>query len=77
MAKPRPAASDSVQQLPLLLEGGESSTIFVVDDDRAIREAMRDLLSENGYAVELFADGPGLPRRPIVQAAKDAFWSMR
>ena len=35
-----------------------SSTVFVVDDDRAIREAMRDLLHENGYAVELFADGP-------------------
>jgi two-component system, chemotaxis family, CheB/CheR fusion protein len=57
IAKPRPAASDSVQQLPLSLDGGGSSTIFVVDDDRAIREAMRDLLSENGYAVELFADG--------------------
>ena len=34
------------------------STIFVVDDDRAIREAMRDLLLANGYAVEIFADGP-------------------
>ncbi len=58
IAKPRPAASDSVQQLPLRLDGDESSTVFVVDDDRAIREAMRDLLNENGYAVEVFADGP-------------------
>ena len=33
-------------------------TIFVVDDDRSIREAMRDLLEEDGYSVELFADGP-------------------
>ncbi|HEX2334872.1 MAG TPA: response regulator, partial [Hyphomicrobiaceae bacterium] len=57
IAKPRPAASDNVQQVPLFQGGGESSTIFVVDDDRAIREAMRDLLCENGYAVELFADG--------------------
>ncbi|MFZ0853290.1 MAG: response regulator, partial [Hyphomicrobiaceae bacterium] len=57
IAKPRPAASDSVQQLPLLLDGDKSGTVFVVDDDRTIREAMRDLLSENGYAVELFADG--------------------
>ena len=40
------------------LNGSKSSTVFVVDDDRAIREAMRDLLHENGYAVELFADGP-------------------
>ena len=58
IAKPRPAASDSVQQLPLFLDGDEPSTVFVVDDDRAIREAMRDLLNENGYAVEVFADGP-------------------
>ena len=34
------------------------ATVFVVDDDRAIREVMRDLLLENGYAVELFGDGP-------------------
>jgi two-component system CheB/CheR fusion protein len=47
-----------VPQLPLCPEGDESSTVFVVDDDRAIREAMRDLLQENGYSVELFADGP-------------------
>ena len=46
-----------MQQLPLLLDGDKSGTVFVVDDDRTIREAMRDLLSENGYAVELFADG--------------------
>ena len=57
IARPRPAASDSVQQLPLFLNGDESSTVFVVDDDCTIREAMRDLLNENGYAVELFADG--------------------
>ena len=61
IARPRPAASDSVQ-LPLLLDGDRSSTIFVVDDDRAIRDAMRDLLSENGYAVELFADGEAFLR---------------
>jgi two-component system, chemotaxis family, CheB/CheR fusion protein len=57
IAKPSPAAPDNVQQLPLLLDGDKSSTIFVVDDDRTVREALRDLLSENGYAVELFADG--------------------
>ena len=61
IARPRLAASDSVQ-LPLLLDGDRSSTIFVVDDDRAIRDAMRDLLSENGYAVELFADGEAFLR---------------
>ena len=34
---------------------GESPTIFVVDDDSAVREAMRDLLQEDGHTVELFA----------------------
>jgi two-component system CheB/CheR fusion protein len=29
----------------------------VVDNDRAIRGLMRDVLQENGYAVEAFADG--------------------
>jgi two-component system CheB/CheR fusion protein len=58
LAKPSLAAPDSMQQPPLCLEGGEgSSTVFVVDDDPSIREAMRDLLQENGYSVELFADG--------------------
>ena len=58
LAKPGAAAPNSTPQLNLCLEGGRSSTVFVVDDDRAIREAMRDLLHENGYSVELFADGP-------------------
>jgi two-component system CheB/CheR fusion protein len=58
IAKPGSAAPNGMQQLPLCLEGDELSTVFVVDDDRAIREAMRDLLQESGYAVEIFADGP-------------------
>ncbi len=45
------------QQPPQRLEEDASFTVFVVDDDRAVREAMRDLLQENGYSVELFADG--------------------
>lgn len=35
----------------------QTPTVYVVDDDAAIREATRDLLRENGYAVEVFADG--------------------
>jgi two-component system, chemotaxis family, CheB/CheR fusion protein len=58
LAKPSSAAPEGIQQLPLRLQGDASSTVFVVDDDRSIREAMRDLLQENGYSVELFADGP-------------------
>jgi two-component system CheB/CheR fusion protein len=57
LAKPGSTAPNGAQQLPLRLEGDVSSTVFVVDDDRAIREAMRDLLQESGYAVEVFADG--------------------
>jgi two-component system, chemotaxis family, CheB/CheR fusion protein len=44
---------------PLLrhnIEPGEMTTVFVVDDDRAIRELIRDLLQENGYTVEIYAD---------------------
>ena len=51
------APPDAVEQPPRCLEEDESSTIFVVDDDRSIREAMRDLLEDDGYSVELFADG--------------------
>src|SRR5205085_3951887 len=57
MAKPSSAPPASMQQPPICLEGGEESTIFVVDDDSAIREMMRDLLHEHGYAVEIFGDG--------------------
>ncbi|MGH7554081.1 MAG: response regulator, partial [Longimicrobiales bacterium] len=58
LAKAPAAAPERARQLPLLLEGEGASTVFVVDDDRAVREAMRDLLRENGYSVEAFADGP-------------------
>ena len=57
LAKPEPAPLEVVEQPPRCLQGDEP-TIFVVDDDRSIREAMRDLLEEDGYSVELFADGP-------------------
>ena len=57
IVKPRPTSRVPMQQSAISVEGG-TSTVFVVDDDRAIREAMRDLLHESGYAVELFGDGP-------------------
>jgi two-component system, chemotaxis family, CheB/CheR fusion protein len=58
IATPRSASPDSAQQSPQGVEvDREVPTIFVVDDDHALREAMRDLLNENGYAVEIFADG--------------------
>jgi two-component system CheB/CheR fusion protein len=58
IARPGIAAPDRGEALmsvhvPLQSAG----TIFVVDDDVAVREAMRDLLQEHGYAVEAFASG--------------------
>jgi two-component system CheB/CheR fusion protein len=44
-------------QPPLLPEGERAATVFVVDDNRAVREAMRDLLRANGYAVQAYTDG--------------------
>jgi two-component system, chemotaxis family, CheB/CheR fusion protein len=57
LAKPQSAPTEAAAQPPRCLEDGESSTIFVVDDDRSIRDAMRDLLEDDGYTVELFAGG--------------------
>jgi two-component system, chemotaxis family, CheB/CheR fusion protein len=57
LARPDPAPLEVVEQPPRYPQTDEP-TIFVVDDDRSIREAMRDLLEEDGYSVELFADGP-------------------
>jgi two-component system CheB/CheR fusion protein len=45
---PPPAAS---------IDAGEAATIFVVDDNRGVREAMREVLSTAGYRVEAFASG--------------------
>jgi two-component system CheB/CheR fusion protein len=36
-------------------DGPRAPTMFVVDDDRAVREAMRDLLQEDGRTVEIYA----------------------
>ena len=41
-------------------KGGPPATIFVVDDDRGVREVIRELLKEAGYRVETFASGEAL-----------------
>ena len=56
LAKPATTAPATVEQLPLHLETRRSSTVFVVDDDQAVGEAIGDLLQENGYSVRLFKD---------------------
>src|SRR4051794_8454333 len=37
-------------------DGPQAPTMFVVEDDRAVREAMRDLLQEDGRTVEMYAN---------------------
>jgi two-component system, chemotaxis family, CheB/CheR fusion protein len=39
---------------------GEPATIFIVDDDRGVRDAMREMLMPAGYRVETFAAGQAL-----------------
>ena len=37
---------------------GRLGTVFVVDDDRACRTALRDMLQDDGYVVEAFSSAP-------------------
>jgi len=41
---------------PAVPPAHQPATVFVVDRDRAVREATRGLFEENGYLAELFAD---------------------
>jgi two-component system, chemotaxis family, CheB/CheR fusion protein len=54
LAQPPPAAKASTRQ-PAPAGRTRLPTVFVVDDDRAVREAMRDLLQQDGRTVELYA----------------------
>ena len=55
---PFSATIEQTQEHPVAeaLEGGGSPTIFIVDDDKAVRDAFRDLLEETGQTVEDYAD---------------------
>lgn len=59
-AKPIARAASVVTGQPSASPPSESRDckIFIVDDDRLVREAIRDLLVDAGYEVETFADGP-------------------
>ncbi|MGC2524388.1 MAG: chemotaxis protein CheB [Stellaceae bacterium] len=71
-----PAQADISQPLEIAGDGLRPPTIFVVDDDYAVREALRDLLQEDGRTVEIFASSeafldayrPGLDGCLIVDA---------
>jgi len=58
----RPAATELAPQSTRTLDSQKQPTVFVVDDDLAVREATRELLAENGYAVEVFPDGESFLR---------------
>lgn len=50
------AAANTSLPLPVKTDAGEgSSVIFVVDDDANVREAIRDVLEEEGLGVEAFS----------------------
>jgi two-component system CheB/CheR fusion protein len=55
LAESRPLAQASTQQPAEAPGGPRPPTIFVVDDDSAVREAMRDLLRDDGRTVEIYA----------------------
>jgi len=75
LVEPRVAARENVIAPPLRTEEWCRQTVFVVDDDGALREVMRDLLHEHGYAVEMFADGRP-SSMPIVPDGKGEYSSM-
>jgi len=54
LAEPRRPASIR-QPAEVASNGPQAQTMFVVDDDSAVREAMRDLLKEDGRTVEIYA----------------------
>ncbi|AHB47873.1 histidine kinase [Hyphomicrobium nitrativorans NL23] len=53
----QPSPTERTVSLPQNPQGSNAPTVYVVDDDAALREASRDLLQAHGYAVEAFADG--------------------
>jgi FixJ family two-component response regulator len=68
-----PCGEDSALTAPKVqLAGGAplSPVVFVIDDDRAVRDAIRSVLEDDGRAVETFADGEAFLEafRPGVEA---------
>ena len=57
LAKPKTRASANSGPPLKPVVSGATTTVYVIDDDRAVQEAMRDLLIEGGHRVELFAGG--------------------
>ena len=58
LAQPEPSIPNSVRPLPAQHSASTSAAVYVIDDDSSIRETLRDLLADCGYAVATFANGP-------------------
>jgi len=50
-------APDTAIDVPSSADTSATQRVFVVDDDAVVLEAMRDLLQEHGYRVEIYANG--------------------
>jgi two-component system CheB/CheR fusion protein len=57
LVKSRKNRPDAATDVPSSAVPSAAQRVFVVDDDAVVLEAMRDLLQEHGYAVEIFANG--------------------
>jgi two-component system, chemotaxis family, CheB/CheR fusion protein len=55
LSQQRPAAPARARPPSDTANGSQYPVIFVVDDDSAVRDAMRDLLQEDGWMVEVYA----------------------
>jgi two-component system CheB/CheR fusion protein len=55
LSVPVPSATSPDRPSTTAADAGRGPVIFLVDDDRAVREGMRDLLRENGRMVEAYA----------------------
>ncbi|MBN8911202.1 MAG: response regulator [Rhizobiales bacterium] len=57
LVKARKDRPDAATDVPSSADPSAVQRVFVVDDDAVVLRAMRDLLHEHGYAVEIFTNG--------------------
>ena len=53
----RPPPEREKAQPAVISAGGPARAVFVIDDERNVRDEMQQLFQEHGYAVETYADG--------------------
>jgi two-component system, chemotaxis family, CheB/CheR fusion protein len=56
-AKQRPKSGETARQADLSATDGPRPAVFVVDDDRTVRDDIQELLHEHGYLAEAYASG--------------------